>query len=309
MNKLCIKLILWYQKKTVNSKKRCKYYPSCSNYGLECYKRFNFFKASWLTFYRLIRCNPWSKGGYDPVPEKKSKLIKISDTSYILEYRENTDRPNLAYIYKENGSYIIDVGNSKKHVKYFFKQLKKNNLPMPKYSIITHHHWDHTFGIKYTNTHSISLTETNNKLNNLNHLIKEKGIKYIIDEKIIPPFSKDHLLLEYKHKLKSIDISSVNTTFDESIELDDLLLFKFPSNHTDENLVVLDKKDKIIYLGDSLCGNIVGYDFITDLNILQKQYDTLNSLDFSIGIESHQTIKSKEEILKKLKIKIKRDRG
>ena len=76
MNKLCIKLILWYQKKTTNAKKKCKYYPSCSDYGLQCYKRFNFFKASFLTAYRLIRCNPWSKGGYDPVPEEFSYFVK-----------------------------------------------------------------------------------------------------------------------------------------------------------------------------------------------------------------------------------------
>ena len=125
MKKIAIKLIEFYQNKmSPNMNKRCRFYPSCSNYGLECYKRFNFFKASFLTLYRIIRCNPWNKGGYDPVPEKKSKLIKINDNYYILEYRENTDRPNLAYIYRDNGSYIIDGGNSKKHIKHFYKELK-----------------------------------------------------------------------------------------------------------------------------------------------------------------------------------------
>jgi putative membrane protein insertion efficiency factor len=50
--------------------KFCLFEPSCSAYGLECFKKFNFFKAIYLTLYRIIRCNPFSKGGYDPVPER-----------------------------------------------------------------------------------------------------------------------------------------------------------------------------------------------------------------------------------------------
>lgn len=77
MRKLAIKLILLYQNATKDSDHRCKYMPSCSNYALEAYKKFNFFKASFLTFWRILRCNPFSKGGYDPVPlTKKEKLAE-----------------------------------------------------------------------------------------------------------------------------------------------------------------------------------------------------------------------------------------
>jgi putative membrane protein insertion efficiency factor len=46
----------------------CKYYPTCSGYALEAFQRHNFFYASWLTVWRILRCNPFSKGGFDPVP-------------------------------------------------------------------------------------------------------------------------------------------------------------------------------------------------------------------------------------------------
>lgn len=72
MNKLIIKLIKNYQKNiSPNTCPRCRYTPTCSQYGLECFQKFNFFKASFLTIYRIIRCNPLSKGGYDPVPLSK----------------------------------------------------------------------------------------------------------------------------------------------------------------------------------------------------------------------------------------------
>lgn len=49
----------------------CKYHPTCSNYALEAFRQHNIFYASWLTVWRVLRCNPFSKGGYDPVPLKK----------------------------------------------------------------------------------------------------------------------------------------------------------------------------------------------------------------------------------------------
>lgn len=63
-----IKAIKYYQKLAVNKQTRCRYHPSCSFYGLECYQKFGFLKATSLTIWRILRCNPLSKGGYDPVP-------------------------------------------------------------------------------------------------------------------------------------------------------------------------------------------------------------------------------------------------
>lgn len=47
---------------------RCKYHPSCSAYGLQAVKEHGAFKGTALTSWRLLRCNPFSKGGFDPVP-------------------------------------------------------------------------------------------------------------------------------------------------------------------------------------------------------------------------------------------------
>lgn len=77
MKKLAIKLILWYQKNiSPNSNHKCRHSPTCSNYALESYRRFNFFKASFLTSKRILTCNPLFKPKYDPVPEKKIKEKK-----------------------------------------------------------------------------------------------------------------------------------------------------------------------------------------------------------------------------------------
>ena len=46
----------------------CKYYPSCSHYGLEAVRRHGAIKGSTLAAWRVLRCNPWSYGGVDEVP-------------------------------------------------------------------------------------------------------------------------------------------------------------------------------------------------------------------------------------------------
>lgn len=46
----------------------CKYYPSCSAYGLTALQTHGAFRGARLTSWRILRCNPWSRGGYDPVP-------------------------------------------------------------------------------------------------------------------------------------------------------------------------------------------------------------------------------------------------
>ncbi|MCB5234680.1 MAG: membrane protein insertion efficiency factor YidD [Candidatus Cloacimonetes bacterium] len=48
--------------------KSCRFSPSCSAYALLAYERYGFFRATYLSIYRILRCNPFCKGGYDPLP-------------------------------------------------------------------------------------------------------------------------------------------------------------------------------------------------------------------------------------------------
>ena len=84
-NKGLSKLIDFYQKGiSPNQPPRCRFTPTCSQYAKECYQKFGFLKASYLTTKRLLRCNPLFKGGYDPVPltkEEKKALEEEKQTS------------------------------------------------------------------------------------------------------------------------------------------------------------------------------------------------------------------------------------
>ncbi len=46
----------------------CRFYPSCSHYGYQAIYKYGAFKGSWMAAWRVLRCNPFNPGGYDPVP-------------------------------------------------------------------------------------------------------------------------------------------------------------------------------------------------------------------------------------------------
>lgn len=50
----------------------CRYHPTCSQYSIEAFRKHGAIKGIWLSAKRIASCHPWSKGGYDPVPEQKT---------------------------------------------------------------------------------------------------------------------------------------------------------------------------------------------------------------------------------------------
>ncbi len=72
MKTLFIQLIRFYQKFISPMKPpTCRYQPTCSQYGIEAIQYYGIIKGTWLTIKRILRCHPFSKGGFDPVPIKE----------------------------------------------------------------------------------------------------------------------------------------------------------------------------------------------------------------------------------------------
>ena len=74
LKKVFIALIRFYQIVISPLKPpTCRFYPTCSHYGLEAVQRFGALKGGWLTIKRILKCHPFHPGGVDPVPDKWPK--------------------------------------------------------------------------------------------------------------------------------------------------------------------------------------------------------------------------------------------
>lgn len=76
VKKVLIKLIRIYQKVPGNFHYACRHIPTCSNYAIEAIDRFGVIKGTFLSVKRILKCNPFSQGGIDLVPEGRKKNEK-----------------------------------------------------------------------------------------------------------------------------------------------------------------------------------------------------------------------------------------
>ena len=69
MAKLCMLLIRFYQKFiSPFTPPVCRFTPTCSHYAYQAFQKYGFFKGGWLALKRILKCHPFHKGGYDPLP-------------------------------------------------------------------------------------------------------------------------------------------------------------------------------------------------------------------------------------------------
>ena len=68
MKKILIRIIYFYRKRISPLKKpSCRFYPTCSQYAIDAITKYGAIKGGLMSVWRILRCNPFNKGGYDPV--------------------------------------------------------------------------------------------------------------------------------------------------------------------------------------------------------------------------------------------------
>ena len=84
--RIALRLIGWYRSYlSPMLAPSCRYAPSCSEYAVVAIERFGAGRGGWLALRRLLRCGPWHRGGYDPVPERADLISYVRTTARELE--------------------------------------------------------------------------------------------------------------------------------------------------------------------------------------------------------------------------------
>ena len=77
MKRVLLSVIRFYRRRVSPGLPRaCRFYPTCSEYAEEAVKRFGAVRGGQLAARRILRCHPFARGGYDPVPEAPSAIIR-----------------------------------------------------------------------------------------------------------------------------------------------------------------------------------------------------------------------------------------
>ena len=96
MKYLCIWLIKLYQRvlSPLKGRPTCRFRPTCSSYALEAYQKRGFFVGTVLAVWRILRCQPFCAGGWDPVPERglRNRYLPTPMTKYY--YPEDLSTPS-----------------------------------------------------------------------------------------------------------------------------------------------------------------------------------------------------------------------
>lgn len=102
-------------------------------------------------------------------------LNRLTDRIYYLEHEPETDRPMLAYIRGDKWSLAIDAGYSSSHVADFYRAIEAEHLKKPDFTVITHWHYDHTFGMHAVSGVSIAHEKTNEFLKKQQEEAEDSG--------------------------------------------------------------------------------------------------------------------------------------
>ena len=189
-----------------------------------------------------------------------SEFVKVTDKIFFFSGEQETDRPFLYYIKGRDYSVAIDAGQSKEHVEQFYSAIQKEGFSIPKYTIITHWHWDHSFGLPYIQGESISSQLTRQQLEVVSNW---KWTKKDMEQRV-----KDGTDIEFVNEciqkvysdLSMIKIITTDIIVNDNMKLDlgdiQLELYARDSIHSRDALLAYIPQEKALFVGDADCEDL-----------------------------------------------------
>ena len=222
------------------------------------------------------------------------KLKMKNERVWISSFEEERDRPAIGYVRGDKYCLAIDAGHSKEHVEEFYELLKENGLPLPELTVLTHWHWDHTFAMFAINGLSLAEKRTEDHLQKLINEWDEST-----EEKM--KAMDEHIALEYKDQ--KMQVVGADMVFKDEISLDlggiKVQCLHTESPHTDDSLLILLPKEKILFFGDCISGEYP--EWIVDIDRMMPLIQKLEGLDFDLAVGGHWETESKKDLLYRLK--------
>ncbi len=221
------------------------------------------------------------------------KLQRISKHVWIFPFNSPKDRPNLGYILGDEKALAVDAGHSSSHVEDFYNAIRSEDLPLPELTVITHWHWDHTFGMHAVNGEILARPETSDKLAEIQAEMAADPVKATHFLGSDPSIQR-----EYAGGVPLKVVPADKTvTGDQTIDLGGVIveLLESESPHTNDALLVYVPGDRVLFVGDAQLGEFPSWRM--DWDKLAVLAEKVRSLDADVVIDGHWKPYTKEEFL------------
>lgn len=226
----------------------------------------------------------------------KNRLQQIGTHTWIFPLESAKDRPNLGYVLGKETALAIDAGHSSSHVEDFYRALEAEGLPLPDLTVITHWHWDHTFGMHAVHGKTLARPETNQQLLEIQKKIADNpgyGKKFLKSDPCI--------IREYAGgvPLKVVPADE-ELQGDRTIDLGGIRveLCYTESPHTEDALLVFVPRDRVLFVGDAQLGEFPSWYMDFDKMALLK--DKVSRFDARTIVDGHWRPYTKKEYLLEL---------
>ncbi|MBA4537830.1 MBL fold metallo-hydrolase [Bacillus aquiflavi] len=231
----------------------------------------------------------------------KKELRRLKEHIFYKDPEAETDRPIVAAICGKHQTLIVDAGNSPQHAEGFLKELAKEHVANIHMLVLTHWHWDHSFGAKQLNIPAIAHEETKNALE---RLIPLKWSNEELDQRVAEgtesSFCAEMIKKEYGDN-RNITIIPPNITFKKALEVDlgeiTCIIEHVGGDHSHDSSVVFVKEEKVLFLGDCLYPDMYSEKWNYTVDRIEALLDKLENYDADTYVMSHQFPLSKEEFL------------
>ncbi len=222
------------------------------------------------------------------------KLERLTERIWVYPYEEERDRPNLSYIRGDCWSLAVDAGHSADHTREFYMALEKEGLPLPQLTVITHWHWDHTFGMHAVHGLCLANVLTNRLLEEFRVKLEKEGTGFFLE-------MHETISREYGDG-KPVIVTPADLVFRGEMMLDPggcpVRVFQAEAPHTDDSTLVEVPGEKVLILGDCTGGTFP--DWTVDQAKADHLAETVREIGPEICLPGHWTALPPDVIIQDL---------
>ena len=222
------------------------------------------------------------------------ELKRFSERIWFLPYEKERDRPILGYVRGDRWSLAVDAGHSAAHTEEFYRALEGAGLPLPALTVLTHWHWDHTFGMHALHGLSLSSRLTGGHLRAFAEKIRREGTEFFLN-------MDPSIRLEYAGG-REVRVVPADMEYAGEIYLDagncPVRVFQTVSPHTDDSSLIEVIPDRTLFVGDAAGGVFPTWE--KDPAKCRALADVIRQTDADWCLESHWEPQATYELLESL---------